>query len=261
MWKGAKEIRRFYYIIHPFYHRVQPGTADRKLTEAEVQEITRGWYKTILQVARDKEAVLIIDPNIDIYGKGSRKVARAIGKETGVAEITALVKYARKAVGNRLLVTSNGEYIDAEGRRFITPKAALMKNGFFFYPGEIRTEGMGEYTLQCVFQQTTILNHDLGMPNPVPWKNRQSTILPKKSISEKLAVIVKLVNGRLKKTVDAYYPTPKERRGFIERIKRGDKKAKAELYAIMQKYRATKAEARDAARRLVKERERRRRRK
>ena len=260
---GIREIKRFYFIIHPFYHRIQPRTADREVTDAEAKEVATEWYKTIHEAYRDKESVLIVHPNIDIYSEGSHKVAKMLGFEAEMPKIMGLVQFAHNAIGNRLLVTSSDKYVDAQGRRFTAPKAALLQNGFIFYPNRIKTKGMGEYTLQCVFQETTMLNSELGMQNPVPWKNRQSMILPKRSISEKLGVVERLISGKVKRYVDAYYPTPgetrelkralEERKKLKDRIRQEDKELIEGMRSRMQKYRDTKFEAMGAAKKMLKE--------
>lgn len=248
MFNGAREIKRFYFVIHPFFHWVHSGTANREIAAAEAEEIEAEWHETIQRVVQDKESVLVIHPNVNIFAESTFRAAAISKNLGGLTKIMDLVQFAKEMLGQRLLVSSRGKFVDAQGRRFATPKAALLQNGFVFYPNRIKTKGMGEYTLQCVFQETARLNFELEMPNPIPWKNRQSTILPKKSISEKLGEVLKAHYP-----TPVYYPTPAERRQLIENIKQRKRNKIERMRQVMQKYRDTKFEAMGVAKKMLKE--------
>jgi len=196
----VQEIKRFDFIIHPFFHLDEPKEARRKIHENEWREIEAGWYKQIDEIAKDSTRTLIIVP-------------------TSVNE-SSLERYALEKLGNRVFFKMGDAYFDSRMERYRTLPDALKSNKFSFNHNKIKTRGFGEFTLGCVLAHTIIINHDLGMENPVPYRNPQSNILPKKSIADGIE----------------YYPTPSERRELMELMKKSPAEAKARVQMVMREY-------------------------
>ena len=168
------------------------------------------WYKHIDEIAADPKRALII-----VHGVGN-------------VEETAIEKYAVEKLHGRCLVRHGGGfYTDFNGKKFAYPKKAFENNGFQVSSERIKTRGFGEFTLACVVNYTYLINKDLGMKNPVPYKNPQSTLLPKKSIAGKTH----------------YYPNPEERalmRKILKRRPDLKPKVRAWLNPKMKRYAAAR---------------------
>ncbi len=229
-----QEIKRIDYIVHPFYHLVQPS--ERKIAKSEGKEIEAEWHKAIDRAAKEPQtALVIVFPNFLSYGAKGIKTEKAPLKQwqKGITKMKELAQHAKETLGNRFFAHNFFEpaFVDSKNREFGGFKTAFSQNGLSYSPKEIRTRGMGEYTLRCVFDETTRLNAMLGLKKPEPYKNPQSTILPKKSICS---------GGLSSLEKGIHYPSPAERRQFIKQIRQKKAKAKTKLHFIMQKYKNEK---------------------
>jgi hypothetical protein len=217
------EIKRIDFIIHPFYSKISPEDTGRKVTEQEYSEIVAEWYRCINEALADKTRAVIIDSQATI-----------------LREEEELLAFARK-LGNRLLLRRGYGYEDYNGNFFSKPIAALKAHGFFVKPSRLKTRAMGELTLRCVFGVGTRINADLGLQNPVPYKNPQSSILPKRSIDGIVVVTRQTKTGRIVSVKEKGYPSPAERREMQASLKRNRKRAVQAAKKRMQAFVGAKA--------------------
>ena len=156
------EIRQIDYIVHPYWN-----SHGLLVMSNESRRLSREWHNRIEETAKDQtKAMVIVVWDNDFRPK-------------------KLLRYARERLGNRAIFywdRKNGKFTVGKSRElFWELKEALQHHNLSYDPKKIVTRAMGENTLQCVFDIATELNSALGMKNPVPFRNRQSRILPKLS--------------------------------------------------------------------------------
>jgi hypothetical protein len=162
------EIKRIDLLVHPFY-REKP----RKYRKKNALFLLDLWRKHVDEVAAGPTRLLLIAP---IAGQ-RRGLRKKLTK--------ALQGYAKTKLGKRFgfFQKKGNLFLDCQGQSFLTFEEFMKANGFTVEPSKVKTRALGEWTNVCMANYLTRLNREIGMPNPIPYRNRQSTILPRKSIA------------------------------------------------------------------------------
>jgi hypothetical protein len=175
-------IERIDLLAHPFY----PYHKESKYEDVFKEDLQKIWRACIDEAAADLKKMMIIAPSV--------------WPKVGYKDQQELYAYAKKRLGNRLAFlecypplerpkkfffyfAKNG-WKKGTGKKTHDLKEMMSSLGFRFNSERIRTRGMGEYTNICVISFLTLLNIELGMENPIPYRNPQSMVLPKKSIAK-----------------------------------------------------------------------------
>lgn len=162
------EIKRIDLLVHPFY-----SFGGSKYNKEKVNFLADLWKEHIREVAKDPNRLLFITPD---------KHDPKIGK---------LLRHAKKKLGNRFgtfdfkapTYVNHTRFEDSRGNEFESFGAFAKANGFKVDSRKVKTRGLGEYTNNCVTYWLSALNKKIGLENPIPYRNRQSTLLPRKSVS------------------------------------------------------------------------------
>lgn len=186
------EIKRIDLLVHPFYGPVK-GKGERAIyTKEEAKKLLKIWKEHIDEAARDPNRLLLVTPT-----RVQTKSQALLSKE--------LIGYAKKKMGKRIgFFCSTGskyDYTNYKKQGFATFKDYAKTNGFKVNAKTVKTRGFGEYANSCVLEYLTELNLQVGLKDPVPYRNRQSTILARKSVGAefkpwKLKELMKTVEGR-----------------------------------------------------------------
>ena len=153
------EIKRIDLLVHPFFSMRFPETMKFRLEM---------WERHVDEVAADPHRLLAAVP---------------IGGISEAKETRQLLSYARKKLRKRFFLLEPARWARAKNGGVVSLKDFLESRGFAVNPGKVVTRGFGEFTHACVFSWLTGLNKTLGMPNPIPYRNRQSTVMPRKSVA------------------------------------------------------------------------------
>jgi len=162
------EIKRIDFIVHPFYDlfaRYSPENAEYLL---------QMWKEHIDEAAKDKNKLLFVLSTV------------TSSDQTKISD--ALLRYAKRKMRERFCETEGSDtlgYFVHKGKRFKNFNDFAKANGFAVNKKRVRTRGLGERTNACVAGFLTRLNIQIGLPNPIPYRNPQSTVLPRKSVAGK----------------------------------------------------------------------------
>ncbi|MBN2067918.1 MAG: hypothetical protein JW744_05610 [Candidatus Diapherotrites archaeon] len=178
------EIKRIDLLVHPFYYR---ETSRKQFYGREgARSLLNLWKKHIDEVAKDPNRLLFITPQGLGFGQGEKKAVTDRQMRSQMQE--QLVEYAERKLGKRLAFFAEpglavATIKDCRGRVFDSFKEYKEANRFKLDLKSLKTRGLGEYTNYCVADYLTALNMVTGMKNIIPYRNRQSTILARKSVS------------------------------------------------------------------------------
>lgn len=169
----ASEIKRIDLLVHPFFsigaHAIEPFDYDFKIyTDKEAKELLELWKKHVDEVVKDPNRLLFVSP------ASSDPKAKEI------------LKYAKQQLGDRfaIFIASAGSFKDAKGKKFEKFEKFTVAKGFKVNADTVKTRSLGEYTNSCVGKYLTVLNKEIGLKNPIPYRNRQSTVIPRKSVGK-----------------------------------------------------------------------------
>ena len=161
------EIKRIDLLVHPFFY------VRKHYTEKEAGELLKLWKSHVDEVAKDPSRLLLIVRS-SIQSIPQKKMGRE------------LVKYAKQTLGNRAGLFENPKgkspFHDNLGKPFKRFEDYLAAKDFRVNFRTVKTRGLGEYNHVCVTEYLTKLNVHVGLENAIPYRNRQSTILPRKSV-------------------------------------------------------------------------------
>lgn len=214
-----QEINKISFIIHPFFHKL--GISGVNPSRETVAGAGADWLEIVNKASKDPNSLVVIS-DASVSGQGVSESQRFIERAAGI-------------LGNRLVILRGVNYYYPGGKRLVNSgkfgglKESLKKAGFNINPHKLKTFGCGEFTLRCVFSETTRINWSLGMNDPVPYKNARTRILPKKSIWAPL-----IAGGK--------YPSPKERRELVELLRTNPERASSLLKKMVSGYIAARKE-------------------
>ncbi len=187
-------IKRIDLLAHPFYDpRLEQGSPPIPYNKEQAGKLLEIWKQHVDEAAKDPNRLLFISPTLR-QTKWQAKLSRQ------------LVNYARKRLGERFGFFRKQKakfpfhdqkgfacrvFEDFTGRRFKVN------------PNMVKTRGFGEYTNSCVVDYLTELNLHVGLPEPIPYRNRQSAVLLRKSVGAdfkpwELKELLKTAEGRRK---------------------------------------------------------------
>ncbi len=157
------EITRIDLLVHPFYNLVQGDSYKKE----ESKFLFGLWKKHIDEIAKDPARLLFVSPAYE----GSR--------------VRTLLHYANKKLGDRFATFNDIDEIFKDGneKEFKGIDAFAKAKKFKIGSEKVKTRGFGEYTNKCVTTFLIALNKAIKLKNPVPYRNKQSTLLPRKSVS------------------------------------------------------------------------------
>ncbi len=194
-------IKRIDLLVHPFHY---PGSFFKiPYTKKEAKDLFKIWKKQIDKAAADPNRLLLFFPTV--HYRGWQK--KLIGQQEA---------YAKKKLGKRFgFFHKEGKkgkpFYNSTGIGSATFETFLLENGFRANPKKVKTRGFGEYTNSCVLKFLTELNMQIGIKDPIPYRNRQSTVLARKSVGADfkpwtLKDLMKTAAGRaiLKKAGEKY---------------------------------------------------------
>jgi len=187
----ALEIKRIDLLVHPFFYR--PKSKKQRYGKPEAEFLLDLWKEHVDEVARDPNRLLFITTQ----GLGASKKAGGNGsqREMRIKMVKQLVDYAESRLGERFarfaepghlyvtIKTSGNGKGKNSGRVFTTFREYKKESGLKIDPKSLKTRGLGEYTNQCVVEYLTWMNKSVGLKNIIPYRNSQSTILARKSVS------------------------------------------------------------------------------
>jgi len=168
------QINRIDLLVHPFY--VVTSFRNRAVppyNEAQGKKLLKVLKKHIDEVAKDPSRLLLLvetpkrtEWQDKLYEKLNDYIEKKLGKRHG---------YFR-AIKDKLPI------LDRDFQKFKTFKTFAKKNGFTLDPSKVKTRSLGEYTNICVTNYLVRLNKFIGLKNVIPYRNEQSTIIPRKSV-------------------------------------------------------------------------------
>ncbi len=161
----AVEIERIDLLVHPFFSLGNPGTYKKK----DGKFLFELWKEHIDEIAKDPARILFISPAYE------------------GALIKKLLNYANKKLGGRFatFISNTLVFVDGKGKKIEGFRTFAKAKEFKINSEKVKTRALGEYTNKCVTDWLIVLNKEIGLKNPVPYRNTQSTLLPRKSVSSK----------------------------------------------------------------------------
>ncbi len=175
----ALEIKRIELLVYPFFGL---GISYGKI---EADKWFKLWKKHIDEVARDPNRLLLIKQEIQV-GKSLRGMIEE-NDLLKLAKTKELVEYAKKELKERFGFyepdKSKFAFYDYLEKGFKSFGKFAKAKGFAVDAKKVKTRGFGEFTIGCITDYLIKLNKKIGLKNVIPYRNRQSTILPRKSIA------------------------------------------------------------------------------
>lgn len=221
------EIKRIDLLVDPFY--VVPSLGNKTVpeySEAEGKKLLEIWKKHVDETAKDPNRLLllVVTPSRTkwqdkLFDQLKTYIGDRLGKRQG---------YFRE-------LHKKTPILDHHFQKFKTFEAFAKKNGFEVNPGKVKTRALGEYTNSCVTDYLIGLNRFIGLKNVIPYRNRQSTIIPRKSIAGflgpwEIPELMKTSEGRakLRKWAKEYIKTRRKKANIAAIIERDLGKMKFE---------------------------------
>jgi hypothetical protein len=186
------EIKRIDLLVHPFFDK-REGMAIY-YNQAQSKKIFKIWKGHIDEAAKDPNRLLLFIPV-------------ETGKQNPwLSQARELQNYASEKLGKRYgLFLQEGKEIvfrDRKNKPFKTLKGFLGAYNSYADISKIKTRGLGELDNACIFECLARLNEKIGMANPIPYRNGQSTVLARKSVGSypiwQLSEMAKTQKGREK---------------------------------------------------------------
>ncbi len=169
----ALEIKRIDLLVHPFYGPVKSPKSRAVYTKQEAKELLKIWKRHIDEVAKDPSRLLLISPT-NVQTKGQAKLSKE------------LIAYAEKKMGKRIGFffhpESKHEFLNSGMQPFKIFGQYTQASGIKIDSKTVKTRAFGEYTNSCVLDFLTELNKSVGLENPLPFRNRQSALMVRKSV-------------------------------------------------------------------------------
>lgn len=165
-------IRRIDLLVHPFCGYASANSGGLLYTKAQAAELLSIFESHIDEAGRDKSRLLLLTPS-PVQSKSQRQL---YGK---------LVSHARKRLGKRFgffWQDNRNLFKDCNGIGYKTLEDFLTAQKSRIDRLSVKTRGLGEYATACVLYSLLELNRQIGMPDPIPYRNRQSTVLARKSV-------------------------------------------------------------------------------
>lgn len=169
-------IKRIDLLVHPFF-KPKPKQGEKMphilYTKKEAGKLLQIWKKQVNEAAKDPNRLLLITPT-----NRQTDWKKNLSKE--------LIVYAKKRMGKRigffLHPGSKYDYLNNKSQEFSTFKHYAKLNELRVNSKTVKTRGFGEYTNSCVLEFLTELNLQVELKDPIPYRNRQSTLLARKSV-------------------------------------------------------------------------------
>lgn len=159
------KVKRIDVIVHPGYAQ---GTG----WWYNAEKMFKIYKKHVDEVAKHPDWILFIAPP---FGSDIRKKDKLVD---------GLLKYAKRKLGSRRVgLWHSALDFELGGRRCPVLKDLLSKSKLEVDPRTVKTRALGEFMNACVSVVLASLNKKLGMANVAPYRNPQSTILPRESLA------------------------------------------------------------------------------
>ncbi len=160
-------IKKIDLLVHPFFYRRD------HYSKEEAGMLLKTWKRHIDEVAKDPNRLLFACPS-GVQSDPQKKRSRE------------LFKYAKETLGKRFGLfakpKSKNPFYDNTGKPFTNFESLMLNKGFVVKPSQVKTRAFGEYTHVCVTDYLTKFNIHVGLQNIIPYRNKQSTIMPRKSV-------------------------------------------------------------------------------
>ena len=169
----ATAINRIDLLVHPFYHTPIVEATKTAYSEAQGKKLLEIWKGHVDEVAKDRSRLLLM-------------VSAPFKLAWQMKLFKELTAYTERRLGKRLGLfreLHKGHPISNYKRTgYKTFQAFAGNNGFKVDALKVKTRGFGEYTDQCVVDFLIGLNRFVGLQNVIPYRNRQSALIARKSV-------------------------------------------------------------------------------